>query len=146
MQEELYRPTYLLTWNPNRFNWSEYADICRLTKNRNVPYNTNWSCRTKKPKVGDRFFLLMQGQGEKNGIVGHGIILRGPYNLAVTTPYGGRFVDIAIKRLWDHTCEDYPKTVEFASVYPEQCWTPQMSGIRVKSAILPDIWTYIRGF
>lgn len=140
---DIYIPTYILTWNPERFRWTDYKDICALTQSEGYRYITDWSCRSKRPQKGDRFILLLQGQGKKNGIVGYGTINSKPYDYFADTVFGRRFVDIVIERLWDYTWEDYVKTEVLKEKYPDQCWTPQFSGTRVKSAILPDLWFFI---
>ncbi|MDM7999699.1 MAG: HNH endonuclease [Dehalococcoidia bacterium] len=63
--------TYILTWNPDRWSWDELdQQVARLR--RNEPALDRWSTgNTKSVVVGDRLFLLKQGQ-EPRGIMGSG--------------------------------------------------------------------------
>jgi 5-methylcytosine-specific restriction enzyme A len=63
--------TYLLTWNPQRWNWTD-LDECILELREVGYHSTRWSCgNTKKIMEGDRVFLLRQGD-EPRGIFASG--------------------------------------------------------------------------
>ena len=50
-------PTYLVTWNPKKFNWVDF-DSCY----EEGLYIGNWSCgNTKRIQAGDRIFMIRQG-------------------------------------------------------------------------------------
>jgi 5-methylcytosine-specific restriction protein A len=69
--------TYLLTWNPTRFDWDMEQDISAL-KSHGF-FDGRWSCgRTKRIEAGDRLFLLRQGQ-EPRGIVASGYAKSSPH-------------------------------------------------------------------
>ena len=138
-----YTPTYILTWNPDKYRWRGYEEICDQTRNGDFLYDTDWSCKSKSPKEGDRFILLMQGQKKRNGIVGYGTFRSEPYEFHTGMPFGRKYVDIRIIRLWNYKQEVYPKTAELMNLFPEQFWRPQFSGVRVKALILPELWKYI---
>jgi 5-methylcytosine-specific restriction protein A len=62
--------TFLLTWNPDRWNWKNLdATIARVKRTRFCP--DQWTCRTSKILPGDRVFLLRQGH-EPRGIMAAG--------------------------------------------------------------------------
>ena len=138
-----YTPTFILTWNPNIFKWDNYEDFVEISK-MGFENSMNWSCRSKLPKCGDRFILLMQGMGARNGVVGYGEIIGSPYELPFAD-WGGRFVDIRVKRMWNYKTDKYVRTGVLTTMFPEQCFKPQFSGIKVKSSILPDLWKIIEG-
>lgn len=73
--------TYLLTWNPKRFQWDELAD--NITHVREVgSLLGRWSCgNTRRIEPGDRFFLMRLGE-KTRGIVGSGVILSQPFSEA----------------------------------------------------------------
>lgn len=137
-----YTPTYILTWNPKVYKWIDYADMADISQSIGIELKTNWSCRSKSPKEGDRFILLMQGMGNKNGVIGYGTILGAPYDLPFSD-YGARYVDISFQYLVNHEMHKYVRTDVLKTMFPEQCFTPQFSGVRVKSSILPDLWALI---
>ena len=145
-RDEAYTPTYILTWNPRKFHWEEYRDIFRRLKDGTATYRSDWSCRSNRPEAGDRFILLMQGMGDKNGIVGTGIFLGNPYQYGFDTEFGQKFVDIEFRVMWDYETCDYPKTAMLKEMFPDQCWIPQMSGIRIRSAVLPEFWKQMKSF
>ena len=65
-------PTYILTWNPQRWTWpeDEYAEQVIATKKGKL-FSTGWSCgKTKCIVPGDRVFLLRQNTNR--GIIGSG--------------------------------------------------------------------------
>ena len=69
--------TYLLTWNPKRFDWDMEQDLNEL-KSHGF-FDGRWSCgRTKRIESGDRLFLLRQGQ-EPRGIVASGYAKSSPH-------------------------------------------------------------------
>ena len=139
-----YTPTYIFTWNPKVFEWKDYKNMVRISQTVGIDEYYNWSCRSKQPKDGDRFILLMQGMGRKNGVIGYGEILGAVYDLPFSD-WGGRFVDIRFRCLLDYEKDKYLRTDVLKTQFPEQCFTPQFSGIRVRSAILPDLWKMIGG-
>jgi 5-methylcytosine-specific restriction protein A len=66
--------TFLLTWNPAKWNWADLEEASQQTTAGN-PYRDNWSCgNTKKIERGDRVFLLKQGR-EPRGILASGWVI-----------------------------------------------------------------------
>ncbi len=65
-------PTFLLTWNPERFvEWDDLAETEAMTA-RGETYRGDWSSgNTKSIVEGDRLFLLKQGP-QPRGIMGSG--------------------------------------------------------------------------
>ena len=141
-EESVYTPTYILTWNPKRFHWTDYESLPSIIK-QNGAISYDWSCRSKKPKPNDRFILLMQGMGDLNGIVGCGHILSSVYDI----PFNqyGKFVDISLEYVWNYKHDDYIKTAWLRESF-DQCWTPQSSGTRIQSKFLPDLWKKINKY
>ena len=69
--------TFLITWNPNRWEWNMSNNIVAL-KRRGF-FDSRWSCgRNKSIKAGDRLFLLRQGR-EPRGILASGFATSEPY-------------------------------------------------------------------
>jgi len=57
--------TYLLAWNPNRWEWGNIDEMSNDVKNGNVVYD-RWSLgASKRPKKGDKFFLIRLGEEPK---------------------------------------------------------------------------------
>jgi 5-methylcytosine-specific restriction enzyme A len=70
--------TYLLTWNPDRFEWSDFnRDAVAVA--RGIALESKWSCGTSKAiPIGARFFLYRQGNRGR-GVVGSGWIARATF-------------------------------------------------------------------
>lgn len=65
--------TFLLTWNPMRWEWSNLAEVASQTEDGR-PYSMSWSTgNTKRIVRGDRVFLLKQGE-EPRGIIASGYV------------------------------------------------------------------------
>lgn len=98
--------TYLLTWNPQRFDWfdidEEIADL-----EASGWLEGSWTCgQNKSLKPGDRFYLIRLGYRTLNkGIVGSGVITSEPYldehwqDQAGATSASARFVDVRFDAL-----------------------------------------------
>ena len=139
--KDIYTPIYILTWNPNMFYDDGYYTLCNeQLKDRIV--SGIWSCRSRQPKAGDRYVRLMQGMGKQNGIIGYGTITSEPYEIP-EEDFGGWFVNIDEYRVFDYRTDEQIKTTFLKEKFPEQCWTPQGSGIRIKSMYAPDLWAMI---
>lgn len=52
--------TYILTWNPSRWDWQDYDSVVAQVA-RGEPYEISWSSgNTKGIEIGDRLFMLRQ--------------------------------------------------------------------------------------
>ncbi len=73
--------TYLLTWNPRKYDWENFQDDWEDVYFGNRPL-FEWSCgNTRKIRVGDRIFLMRLGWRERiTGIVASGWITGEPKN------------------------------------------------------------------
>lgn len=67
--------TYLLTWNPDRWNWTDLTEKCSEVIN-GTDVELRWSCRNHQVTIGDRVFLLRQ-RVETRGIFASGKISSG---------------------------------------------------------------------
>jgi 5-methylcytosine-specific restriction protein A len=67
-------PTYILTWNPDNWEWPDLAEAAEATSSGQI-HQTRWSTgNTKRIQPGDRLFLLKQGRPPK-GIIGSGLAM-----------------------------------------------------------------------
>jgi hypothetical protein len=71
-------PTYLLTWNPERWTWDGLGrEARRVARGRGL--KARWGCgNNARIQPGDRFFLLRQGKPPR-GIVASGRFASAPY-------------------------------------------------------------------
>jgi len=70
--------TYLITWNPKQYAWSEFRSEYKYFKSHNL-LKVRWSCGNRKNIIkGDKFFFIRLGV-EPRGIIGSGIVTKGTY-------------------------------------------------------------------
>lgn len=141
--------TFLLTWNPKKWEWSTLKREVSATA-RGSRAERNWSCaHSKKPRPGDRFFHLRQGV-EPKGIIGSGWIVRGP------TPdghYSARqasegkttnYVGVVFDTLLDpEIAPPLPRSALDVGVLGAVNWDTQASGIEVAepaASELEELW------
>lgn len=141
--ESDYTPTFILTWNPKKYNWEEYPHLCNNSSFQ--PTQIDWACRSRQPRPESRFILIALGLREKNGIISCGRIDSSPYHCKTSESFGNRYVDITMEQIWDYR-KDHILTSSLERAFPKQCWTPQMSGVRIRSEYLPGLWTMIGQF
>jgi len=129
---------FLFGWNPVKFEWAELdEDIAKLRSGEIL--EDNWSAASHKAiQPGDRAFVVRVGV-EPKGIFASGIISSDPY---VAYRNGRHYyrVNIQFDTLLNPDAEpiltlDILKTGNLA----KQTWTPQASGISIKSDLLDEL-------
>jgi 5-methylcytosine-specific restriction enzyme A len=69
---------YLLTFNPKRWNWSDFEKECAAVE-RGMAATREWSCGNSRSVVqGSQFFMIRLGEAPK-GIIGTGEIVSPSY-------------------------------------------------------------------
>jgi len=129
--------SWLLSWNPSRWNWDKLA-ADRATTISGDKADNRWRCSSSKPREGDRVFLIRTGSPPK-GVVAVGKVTRAPYeaehweqaraDAGETT----RFVDVAFDSVRDATKDEIVPLEQLQSNEPGQEWNPQSSGIEIKA-------------
>ena len=129
--------SWLLSWNPSKWDWSTFAaDRTKTIEGRNV--DISWQCRAKLPNPGDRVFLVRTGVDPK-GIVAAGKITRRPYVSKHWDPAHAdagdttSFVDVAFESVRDAEADEIVTLKALKDREPYQEWSPQNSGIEIKS-------------
>ncbi len=141
--------TYLLAWNPKRWQWEDLARMSQQVKNGNF-MSIRWSCgRSKRIKKGDRVFLIRLGE-EPRGVFASGIVLAGSYNDehwdAARAAMGGTtmYVEVQLDALLNpETDTIIPRELLDGELFSAMHWDTQMSGISIPSKIageLEKVW------
>ena len=137
---------WLLIWNPQNWNWNNYEEWAKGTKNGNS-YIENWTCISKQPQIGDQIFLMKLG-AEPRGIIAHGVIEKPNYEAphydknkaatGVTSPH----VDVRFDDIRNYKTNPILSIETLNRLFPTQSWTPQSSGIQIKCNVneLYKIW------
>ncbi|HYP53215.1 MAG TPA: hypothetical protein VEQ42_06720 [Pyrinomonadaceae bacterium] len=133
--------TYLLTWNPQKWRWTDLADLIQRIS-RAGSCTTDWSCGNNKSIAeGDRLFLLRQGE-EPRGIVGAGWAESGPFEevhwreekarIGRTTMY----VRVGWEVLLDSEKESiFPREWLNEAPLSKVNWNTQISGIGIRPEV-----------
>jgi 5-methylcytosine-specific restriction protein A len=144
----MHNTTYLLTWNPNSWEWDDIeAEAERTAEGKSV--QDRWSCgNTKRILPGDRLFLLRQGR-EPRGIVASGwatsVSYEGPHWDGERRDKGDTalHVDVRFERILNPALDD-PLPMSALKVGPLASvnWATPASGIRIKEGIedLERLW------
>ena len=98
---------WLLSWNPKNWKWDKYSEWCVGTK-IGERFIESWTCHSKKPAVGDEFYLIKLGE-KLRGLIGHGYIARESYSAPHYDYEQEKFID-----------QEYLK-----NSFPDQNWSPQ---------------------
>lgn len=142
-------PTYLLTWNPQRWPWDDLADEARLLR-QGKELEGRWSCgNAKSIKPGDRFFLLRQGQPPR-GIIASGRITSAPRSGKHWDPERRKkgvlalYVDLRFEVLLEPEREALLGVAELTrGPLAKIHWRTQISGIRIAddaAVLLEKLW------
>lgn len=137
---------FLLTWNPDNWNWDDFGQSVLATEGDGV-IGERWSTgvRTSGIRIGDMVFLLRQGK-KGRGIVGSGRAtdLTGDSapdeNIIYTDSHWdgsaatANYVDVIWDRLMES--EDRLPIEELEKDFPEQHWAPNGSGTQIRPEIV----------
>jgi 5-methylcytosine-specific restriction protein A len=137
--------TYLLSWNPKRWNWEELHDLSYQVK-AGKSITRRWSCgNNKQPRINDRAFLIRLGQ-EPKGIFASGIILEGSYedihwdDEKAAIGKTSLFVQLQFDMLLDPNEDDIlSRDVLQQPPLSEMHWDAQMSGVRIPINIAHEL-------
>jgi 5-methylcytosine-specific restriction enzyme A len=141
----IHSKTYLLTWNPGKFEWGDFQEDWDSYYSGSRP-RFRWSCgNTKSIKVGDRVFLMRLGyQEDVTGIVASGVVTEPPFEEDNWNPEGlsltAWYVEFEPDVFFNPDTDDLldPKIVS-----QEFNWHPQRSGVTIPNEIaihLEQIW------
>jgi 5-methylcytosine-specific restriction protein B len=130
--------TYLISWNPMRWEWPSFAKDREVTiAGRTVTHR--WRTSSKKPKVDDRVYLLRTGQ-EPRGVIARGRVAKAVYPDAhwdEAKAHNGEttdFIDVEFEDIRDSAMDAFVPVELLASKIAGQDWSPQSSGIVIKPA------------
>lgn len=145
--------TYLLAWNPKRWIWENIIQMSDEVKMGMVVHDRWSSGMSRRPKIGDRFFLIRLGE-EPRGIFASGSIVKDSFKdlhwdeekslLGETTNY----VEIRYDTLLNPNLDSIlPRELLSMPPLSEMHWDTQMSGVQIPDNIaieLEQIWGNFR--
>ncbi len=131
---------WLTTWNPKRWEWKDYSTLCAGTRKGQTTIEP-WTCMSRKPQLGDEVFLMKTGK-KPRGIIGHGYIVREPYpapHYDEERAARGELtnhIDVEFDRILNYETEAILSQALLKQQLPEQQWSPQGSGIRIREEVV----------
>lgn len=133
--------TYLLTWNPNRWQWNDLQECIQEIEENGICKDT-WSSGTNKSiQPGDRLFIMRLGK-EPKGIFASGWAKSNVYegeHWEAGNPDTALFIDMDLDVLLDPDNTKILSLQELEALAPDQNWTPQGSGISINEQCLGDL-------
>lgn len=147
--EDAGRRAFLLTWNPDNWDWSNYAQSVAATE-RDEVVEEPWSTGSRKTgiRLGDLVFLLRQGKHGR-GIVGSGqatdfsgMAQSDSELIHKDSHWNGsgalaNFVDVSWGRLLH--ADSLLRNEELEVEFPEQNWSPMGSGTQIQPGIVEQL-------
>ena len=135
--ESHWKVRWLLSWNPSKWPWSSFSDD-RAKTMEGGKAKVSWECYAKKPRVGDRVFLVRTSIDPK-GIVASGAVTKVPYKNQHWNPDNAdtakttSFIDVEFDSVRDAEMDEIVSLRELNEREPDQTWSPQRSGIKIES-------------
>lgn len=138
--------TFLLTWNPSKWDWIDLPKLANETSLGEVVQD-RWSCSSKQIKPGDRCFLAMVGS-QNRGIIASGWATSLPIMGEHWNPEKAvsgeqcQFVNCEWEKLLNPKI-DSPLLVSELKKILDFHWTPQNSGVQIPDDVatkLENLW------
>ena len=121
-----HKKVWLLSWNPDKWNWTNYEDWSDKTKN-GMRFYEDWRCSNSHAKNGEEFFLIRTGV-EPKGICAHGYLTSDSFLDEEKT----RRVGVEFDYILNSEKEKLLSIDILNQQCPNQEWNPQSSGIEIK--------------
>ena len=139
---------WLLTWNPNYWSAGGIGGP-NASLGIEVGDKVDWRCLSKKPNVGDYFYLLRTGVDPK-GIIAKGVVTHDGFSKQDSDNAGKdqNYITVKFEEIRQSCADGLLPSCLLKTAMPEQDWSPQSSGISVKSTAaseLNSLWDLGRG-
>lgn len=134
---------WLLTWNPDNWNWEDYEEACVSTKEGKTTV-IPWTCASKQPVIGDEVFLIKTGK-QPRGIIAHGHVAKAAYDAPHYDPEKAAagtmtgHIDAEYDWIQHYENEGMLSQDDLKEKFPQQQWSPMGSGIEIKSEVVPEL-------
>ena len=134
---------WLLTWNPQDWNWNNYRDWCNDTR-LGKRFIESWTCASTKPSVGDEIFLMKTG-ARPRGILAHGYVHKRAYQAPHHNPERAaagdtsNHIDVEFDRIQNYEKDSMLMQDDLRTKFPNQTWSPRRSGIEIIPIVIPEL-------
>jgi 5-methylcytosine-specific restriction protein B len=134
---------YLLSWNPKNFSTAGKGSDTGVLDYK-IGEVVRWSCHTKQILEGDTVFLIKLGKGSR-GIIAKGIVTKPSYldECWKDSTKERTYIDFRLNEIRHNCSEGLVPQVLLQKACPEQQWSPQSSGISIKTQYektVEDLW------
>ncbi|HET7089019.1 MAG TPA: DUF3883 domain-containing protein [Anaerolineae bacterium] len=126
--------TYLLTWNPARWNWVDLHDDIQAIQTHGY-FSDSWgSGATRRIVPGDRVFLIKLGKGPRRGLMASGWATSEIYpgehwdEAARAKGKTAWHVDVDFDTILDPEVDIFPHAWLDHGIYTKMKWEPRASG------------------
>jgi len=123
------RIAWLITWNPHKWKWVDYAD-CLAESAAGRTVIRNWTCINRNVQLYERVYLEVLGQNTTRGIIASGKVRREPYCEMTWRGTLGYKIDVEFDTILQ--IEEALPQAKLKDLFPETCWSTQVSGIGIK--------------
>lgn len=143
--------SWLVTWNPQYYSFDHY-EVSRSQIIDGKEFIEPWACANTHVKVGDRVYLLRLGTGRDNGIIASGYAVKesylAPHYLPEKRENGEKIkkIDIRFDHMLDRNSTEFLSQETLSKMFPDQQWSPQISGIAIKSEYAKEVETLWQSF
>jgi 5-methylcytosine-specific restriction protein B len=135
------RPAYLLTWNPvQQRKGGSGGNAGRL--GHAAGERIRWACHTTQVRLGDPVFMIRLGSDFPRGLVAKGRVCSETFmepHWHEDKDHDLRYVMIELEDVRDDQESAAVAISDLNSKFPEQNWSPQSSGISIKSEYTHDL-------
>lgn len=134
---------WLLTWNPDNWDWEDYEEQCVATK-QGATCIIPWTCSSKQPVEGDEVFLIKIGD-QPRGIIAHGRVAKAAYQAPHYNPAKAAqgvmtgYVDAEYDWIQNYETENMLSQNDLKERFTVQQWSPMGSGIEIKAEVFPEL-------
>jgi 5-methylcytosine-specific restriction protein B len=138
---------WLLSWNPERWQWQSLA-ADRESTAAGKTVTDRWSCVSGQVKEGDQVYLARVGVPPR-GIVAHGTVVKAPFEAPHYDPDRAKasdtasYINVEFNAIRNAEKDPIVSLEELSRAAPDQTWNPQASGIEIRPSaakVISELW------
>ncbi|MCF0134174.1 MAG: hypothetical protein HUJ72_09935 [Blautia sp.] len=139
---------WLLTWNPQHWNWDDYAAGIEASR-FGESYQVTWSCANTHVEPGDAVYLMLLGNNGVRGIIAAGKAISKVFEVPhwdykkAAKGQKTNSIKVSFEKILDFRTDQILRIEPIQEAFPDQKWNPQGSGITIQDqyvAPLKALW------
>lgn len=138
------KKAWLLTWNPQNWNWDDYAAGIEASR-MDEKYQVTWSCANTHIVPGDSMYLMLLGKTGPRGIIAAGKAISKVFEVRhwdyqkALKGIKTNSVTVSFEKIFDFRTDQVLRIERLQSLFPEQKWNPQGSGIEIRDEYVNEL-------